>query len=546
VNARESWHEERPRRTPRKDVDRRRIDARKLVLAHPSVSHAAPRTESAHMDTPKTLQFVDRVWEDSIVPQLVDYIRIPNKSPAFDQDWEKAGHMNKAVELIANWCKAQPIDGLKLEVHRLPGRTPVIFMEIPGEGDDTVLLYGHLDKQPEMTGWLPELGPWQPVRKGDKLYGRGGADDGYAAFASLTAIRALRESGGKHARCVVVIEACEESGSYDLPFHIDALKERIGSPTLVVCLDSGCGNYEQLWCTTSLRGIAGGDLRVEVLTEGVHSGDASGIVPSSFRVLRELLGRLEDGRTGAILPKEFHVKVPAQRVQQAKTCGKVLEDYLWRRFPWAGRTKAMAKDRAEMVLNRTWRPFLEIIGIDGVPGIDKAGNVLRPFTTAKLSLRIPPTADAGACAKHLAKVLTKDPPYGANVSFSGEKASAGWNAPALAPWLEQACSRASQAFFGKECVYMGEGGTIPFMGMLGEKFPAAQFMITGVLGPQSNAHGPNEFLHITMGKRLTACVAQVLGEHFVRRELGAGAGRRAAPARRTAKGGKPAGKRRKR
>jgi acetylornithine deacetylase/succinyl-diaminopimelate desuccinylase-like protein len=478
------------------------------------------------MDRTAANTFVDRAFEDSIVPQLVDYIKIPNKSPAFDKNWEQAGHMERAVKLIADWCKAQPIEGLIVEICRLPGRTPLIFMEVPGEGDDCVLLYGHLDKQPEMVGWLPDLGPWLPVRKGDKLYGRGGADDGYAAFASLTALRLLQEQKQQRSRCVVIIEGCEESGSYDLPFYIDQLKGRIGTPSLVIALDSGCGNYDQLWCTTSLRGIVGGELRVEVLTEGVHSGDASGIVPSSFRVLRTLLSRLEDEETGEILPKKLQVEVPKQRQQQAKAAGKVLEDYLWRRFPWAKGTKPMVKDRAEMVLNRTWRPFVEIIGMDGVPSCDSAGNVLRPFTTAKLSLRVPPTADAGACAKYVTRLLTEDPPHGAKVTFKAEKAAAGWNAPELAPWLEDACERASQTYYGKSCIYMGEGGTIPFMGMLGEKFPAAQFLITGVLGPQSNAHGPNEFLHLSMAKRLTCCVAQVIADHFVRSERGGDGGKK--------------------
>jgi acetylornithine deacetylase/succinyl-diaminopimelate desuccinylase-like protein len=468
------------------------------------------------MQASKLVSFVDDVWENDIVPQLVDYIRIPNKSPAFDKDWQQAGHMQKAVDLISGWCKQQKIEGLTVEVVQLEGRTPLIYMEIPGEGDDCVLLYGHLDKQPEMTGWLEGLGPWTPVRQGDKLYGRGGADDGYAAFASLTAIRALREAGGKHARCVVIIEGCEESGSYDLPAYIDALKDRIGKPSLVVCLDSGCGNYDQLWCTTSLRGLVAADVRVDVLTEGVHSGDASGIVPSSFRVLRQLMERLEDSETGRILSKKFHVDIPKQRKQQAKEAGRVLGDKLWQRFPWTKGTKPMAKDRAELVLNRTWRPFVELIGVDGVPGIDKAGNVLRPYTTAKLSLRLPPSADPDRCAAQLKKLLSERPPHGAKVTVTTDKASGGWDAPPLAPWLAEACEKASRAFFRKDCVYMGEGGTIPFMGMLGEKFPEAQFMITGVLGPQSNAHGPNEFLHLPMGKKLTACVATVLQEHLMR------------------------------
>lgn len=495
------------------------------------------------MDAHKLVPFVDATWEKEIVPQLVDYIRIPNKSPAFDRDWQQAGHMERAVAQIAGWCAAQPIEGLTVEVVRLPGRTPLICMEVPGDGDDTVLLYGHLDKQPEMTGWFDGLGPWQPVRKGDKLYGRGGADDGYAAFASLTAIRALQQAGGRHARCVVIIEACEESGSYDLPFYIDALKARIGRPSLVVCLDSGCGNYDQLWCTTSLRGLVGGDVRVDVLTEGVHSGDASGIVPSTFRVLRQLLERLEDSATGRILGKQFHVAIPAARQQQAKVAARVLGDALWQRFPWQKGSKPMGKDLAERVLNRTWRPFVEVIGQDGIPPVATAGNVLRPYTTFKLSLRIPPRLDADACLAHLKKLMTEKPPHGAKITFSAEKASVGWDAPPLAPWLEQACAAASQTFFGKPCVYMGEGGTIPFMGMLGEKFPEAQFMITGVLGPQSNAHGPNEFLHLPMGKKLTASVAMVLQHHLDRaRGKGASKARSTRPAARGGATGRATGR----
>ncbi|MFG0319844.1 MAG: M20 family metallopeptidase [Planctomycetota bacterium JB042] len=468
------------------------------------------------MDADRAREFVDGVWESSIVPTLCDYIKIPNKSPLFDKDWQANGHMDRAVALIEGWCKEQEIDGLTVEVVRLEGRTPLIYMEVPGEGDDTVLLYGHLDKQPEMVGWNDGLGPWTPVRDGDKLYGRGGADDGYAAFASLTAIRALKEAGGKHARCVILIEGCEESGSPDLPHYIDHLSDRIGTPSLVVCLDSGCGNYEQLWCTTSLRGNLAGDLVIEMLTEGVHSGDASGIVPSTFRVLRQLLDRVEDPVSGEVILKELHADVPDQRREQAKTVAKVLGDEIWSKFPWVDGARPVTDDPVQLVLNRTWGPTVCITGAGGLPALADAGNVLRPVTAVKVSVRFPPTADADAGAKVLKEVFESDPPYGAKVTFTAEKGGNGWNAPALAPWLERSMDAASKTYFGKEAVYNGEGGSIPFMGMLGEKFPEAQFLITGVLGPASNAHGPNEFLHIPTGKKLTCCVAQVLRDHFER------------------------------
>lgn len=469
------------------------------------------------MDKQRTSEFVDRAWDESIVPAITEYIRIPNKSPAFDKEWKKHGHMDRAVRLIGAWCRSREIEGMKIEVISDGDRTPVIFMEIPGTSNDTVLLYGHLDKQPEFSGWLAGLDPWTPVMRGDRLYGRGGADDGYAAFASLTAIEALKKQKVSHARCVVLIEACEESGSYDLPYYIDKLEKRIGDVSLVVCLDSGCGNYDQLWSTTSLRGIVGGNLIVETISEGVHSGDASGIVPSTFRVLRSLLSRLEDEKTGQVLPKDFHVDIPEQRMRQAKFAAGVLGDEVWNKYPWHEGVKPMHTDNTELTLNRTWRPALSITGARGLPDLDSAGNVLRPLTAVKISLRVPPTCDPERATKKLKDLLEKDPPHGAKVTFEGEKTSAGWNAPELAPWLESSVSAASKTYFGKDAVYMGEGGSIPFMGMLGKKFPKSQFLITGVLGPQSNAHGPNEFLHIPTGKRLTACVAQVLDDHAQRK-----------------------------
>jgi acetylornithine deacetylase/succinyl-diaminopimelate desuccinylase-like protein len=468
------------------------------------------------MNHDRCRELVERTWDESIIPSLVDYIRIPNKSPAFDAEWEQHGYMDQAVEHIATWCREQPIEGLTVEVVRLEGRTPLIYMEVPGTGDDTVLLYGHLDKQPEMEGWDEDLGPWQPVLRDDKLYGRGGADDGYAAYASLTAIRALQEQQVPFARCVVIIEGCEESGSFDLPFYIEHLEERIGSPSLVVCLDSMCGNYDQLWSTTNLRGLVAGDLTVEVLTEGVHSGDASGIVPSSFRVMRQLLDRIEDPKTGRVFGDAFSVEIPRERVAQAQMAADALGEQTWRQFPFTEGMGPAVEEGVEQLLNRTWRPALSVTGVGGMPALKDAGNVLRPRTSLKLSLRVPPTTDVEAATAALKEILEKDPPYGARVSFHPEPGGAGWEAPALAPWLEQAQDRASRTYFGAPAMLMGVGGSIPFMGMLGEKFPEAQFLITGLLGPRSNAHGPNEFLHIPCGKKLTGCVASVLADHYRR------------------------------
>ena len=466
------------------------------------------------MDTNKTAQFVGDLWDESIIPELEEYIKVPNKSPHFDPDWEAHGHMEKAVQQLEAWCKTQPIKDMSVEIVRIEGRTPVLFIDIPGASEDVVLLYGHYDKQPEFSGWDADLHPWQPTIRDGKLYGRGGADDGYATFGSLTAIRAMQEQGVPHAHCVVLIEGCEESGSFDLPYYIELLEDRIGSPDLVVCLDAEAGNYEQLWCTTSLRGNLTGTLRCDVMTEGVHSGSASGVVPSSFRILRNLLSRIEDETSGRIELDALWNDIPAQRIEQAKLAAETLGETVYRKYPWAISDPAPSESPYELLLNNTWRPTLSITGAEGLPALVDAGNVQLPFTTLKLSFRLPPTCDAELAASEVKKALETDPPPLCKVSFDADSSMPGWNAPPVADWLEASMQRASQAFFGKPSMYMGTGGTIPFMGMLGEKFPEAQFLITGLLGPNSNAHGPNEFLHIDTGKRLTSCVAQVLEDHF--------------------------------
>ena len=478
-------------------------------------------------DAQALLVHADRAWDDDIVSQLKRYIEIPAKSPMFDAEWRQHGHLERVVQDAAAWVEAQHVAGLKLEVVRLEGRTPVIFFDVPAMGSAgndtraaTVCLYGHLDKQPEFNGWKNGFGPWTPRYENGLLYGRGGADDGYAVYAAITAIKALDAQGIGRPRCVGMIESGEESGSPDLPYYVDALKERLGDVGLVVCLDSGAGNYDQLWLTTSLRGMVSGVLKVEILTEGVHSGDASGLVPSSFRILRHVLDRLEDSKTGRLLPESLHCEVPAERLEQARATAAILGDEVWKRFPWScgadgGSTLPTTTDRVEALINRTWRPTLSVTGVEGMPALPDAGNVLRPHTAFKLSLRLPPLIDGGEAAATLKTLLEDNAPYNARVTFhadgqEGAAGATGWNAPSLAPWLASALAAASQANFGAPCGYIGQGGTIPLMSMLQRSFPSAQMMVCGVLGPKSNAHGPNEFLHVPYAKKLTAAVAQVI------------------------------------
>src|SRR5262245_8311732 len=481
------------------------------------------------LPNPQTAQLgalAERAWDERIVPELKRYSEVPAKSPMFDAQWRDHGYIDHVVRAAATWVEQRKVAGLKLEVIRLEGRTPVILFEVPATragSTGTVVMYGHLDKQPEFNGWRNDLGPWTPKLDDGLLYGRGGADDGYAVFAAITAIEALDEQGIARPRIVGLIESCEESGSFDLPAYLDVLKPRLGDVSLVVCLDSGCGNYDQLWLTTSLRGMVSGVLKVQILQEGVHSGDASGVVPSSFRILRQVLDRLEDSHTGRLLPQSFHCTIPADRIAQAQATAAILKDEVWKSYPWAcGSDGAfalpMTGDPVEALLNRTWRPTLSVTGAEGLPPVGSAGNVLRPFTAFKLSLRLPPGVDGNTAALQLKTLLEDNAPYRAVVTFhpdgrAGAYGATGWNAPDIAPWLAQALDSASNAHWGAPCGYIGQGGTIPLMSLLQDGFPKAQMMVCGVLGPKSNAHGPNEFLHVGYGKRLTAAVAQVLAAH---------------------------------
>ena len=462
------------------------------------------------MNSENLKKHIHNFWDSEIVPTLVDYIKIPNKSPSFDPDWEKHGHMDKVLNLASDWTEKNKPVGSEMIIKKSPGRTPLLLLDIPGTKEGNILMYGHLDKQPEMEGWNNDLGPWKPVIKDEKLYGRGGADDGYALFASIASINALKEQKIDHPRILVLIEFSEESGSPDLPHYMDLCSDIIRSPDLVICLDSGAGDYKRFWTTTSLRGLIGLKMKVSVLREGVHSGGASGHVPSSFRIARSLLSKLEDEETGEILLKELNPEIPDYRIEETKNLVSILGNEVVEEFPWKNGMKPSTNDNVEGVLRRTWRPALSIVGSDGMPSTANAGNVLRPYTTLQLSMRIPPMVDPKNAVNAIEKILKDDIPYGASVELEFEEAAEGWNAPESKTWLLGAIERASKEYFNQMPCTIGEGGTIPFMAMLGKQFPEAQFVITGVLGPQSNAHGPNEFLHIPFAKNLTCCISSII------------------------------------
>ncbi|WP_106184904.1 M20/M25/M40 family metallo-hydrolase [Umezawaea tangerina] len=456
------------------------------------------------------------LWDDDILPSLSELVAVPAVSPIFDPDWAENGHLMAAVDHVRAWIADRDLPGLTTEVFELPGHAPLLLVDVPASGttaEGTTILYGHLDKQPPVADWSPGLGPWTPVVKDGRLYGRGAADDGYAGYAAIAAIEAVHAAGGSHGRCIVLLETSEESGSPDLPAYLAHLGDRLGDVSLVVCLDSGGNDYGRMWLTTSLRGLLQVAVTVRVLDSGLHSGMASGIVPSSFRIARQLLDRLEDSATGEVLVREMHVDIPENRLAEVREAIAAVPGTLTQTVPFAGGTTAVIQDEVELGLNGGWRPTLSVTGAAGLPALEDAGNVLRPFTTLLLSFRLPPTADAAASFKAVQDLLTTDVPYGATVELGRVEHASGWNAPDLAPWLSETLDTAAEDVFGNPWRTVALGGSIPFMGLLHEAYPAAQFLVTGAVGPDSNCHVPDESLNLEHAAKITEAVALVLDAH---------------------------------
>ncbi|KAL7701368.1 Succinyl-diaminopimelate desuccinylase-like protein [Lotmaria passim] len=463
-------------------------------------------------DWAKVKQEVEQEWDKTIVPALSAYIEVPNQSPQFDPEYATNGLQEKAFKILIDWMLSQHVKGLTYEYMTSEGRTPFLLIEIAGTEPtkNTVLMYGHMDKQPPLRPWSEGLDPHKAVVRDGKLYGRGGADDGYAVFAAVTSISALQRHGIPHGRVVITIEAAEESGSPGLDYYMERCKERIGNVDLMVCLDSGSLNYDQVWLTTSLRGVAIGELAVQTLTEGMHSGVAGGVVPDTFRITRELLDRIEDAKTGEVLVPEAHCEIPAHAAKAAEVMATVP---FKEQFAMAPGVLTEPGDNVELALRNFWKPSLTVVGAN-LPEPQVAGNVIRTHTTVKLSMRLPPLVNAETALAATKRMLEANPPYNAKVTFTTKGAGNGCMTPELKPWMEKALREGSMEAFGNTFAMQGMGGAIPFIGMLIEAYPEAQFMVTGVLGPHSNAHGPDEFLHIAYGKGVTYSVARVVAEHF--------------------------------
>ncbi|MFB9679265.1 M20/M25/M40 family metallo-hydrolase [Streptosporangium vulgare] len=469
------------------------------------------------MDYGRVHEAVAKSWNEDVLPSLSGLVEIPALSAAFDADWERNGHLRTAVDHVRDWIASRGLPGARCEVVQSDGRAPLLLVDVPATpgttARGTVLLYGHLDKQPPLGDWSDGLGPWRAVVRDGRLYGRGAVDDGYSGYAAVTALTAIQAAGGEHARTVLLLETGEESGSPDLPWYLEHLSDRLGEVSLVVCLDGGGGDYERLWLTESLRGAVQATVTVRVLETSVHSGVASGIVPSSFRVMRLLLDRLEDSATGEITIPEMNVPIPEESRARAEALAALEPGAAARRYPLVDGMRAVSDDDVELILNNTWRPTLSVIGAAGLPDPAVAGAVLRASTSLRLSFRTPPTADAEAARAALVRILTTEVPYGAQVEVGDFLVLNGWQAPAAAPWLAAALEEIGDRVFDEPCRGFGIGGGIPFMEMLGRRYPDAQFVVTGALGTDSNMHVPDEWLNLAFAEQVTEAVAHILDAH---------------------------------
>jgi acetylornithine deacetylase/succinyl-diaminopimelate desuccinylase-like protein len=457
---------------------------------------------------------IDRRFRSRGIELLESFVSIRSLSPAFDPLWREHGEISRALDLFGTWASTLEIPGLRWRRSDISGRTPALVVEIPPssqrESSGGVLIYGHLDKQPASAPWHEDTDPFVATRSGDLLYGRGVVDDGYSLPCALLALESLAQAGLEYPRTTVIIEASEESGSPDLDAHIDALMSLLGDVELVICLDSGGLDDRRLWVTTSLRGNLVLTVDVEVLQHGVHSGSAGGVVPSSFRIMRQILDRLEDSTTGEVIPDFLRPSIPSSVLEHALELANDLDDPLARAFPIVDGLVLDGSSGEERIVRQTWGPSVAYTGVDGMPPLKDGGNVLRPHTTVKISLRLPPTIEAASAQESLVDLLSSDPPSGSRVTVRAETPANGWVAPPFSRLVAGALEEGSRAGFHELPGFCGEGGSIPFLSTLVDRFPHAQVVATGALIPGSNAHGPDESLQISTAVGVCTAVAHLL------------------------------------
>eukprot|EP00930_Biecheleria_cincta_P001434 TRINITY_DN102578_c0_g1_i1.p1 TRINITY_DN102578_c0_g1~~TRINITY_DN102578_c0_g1_i1.p1 ORF type:complete len:509 (+),score=102.59 TRINITY_DN102578_c0_g1_i1:153-1679(+) len=468
------------------------------------------------MDSVETMRIVEEEW-NAAMPVLQDFVRIPNLTPLRDADWETNGLLDKATDHVANWVKAQNLDRCTVEIFKDEGNSPFLFIEVGGtpgspKAASTILMYGHLDKQPHGEGWDEDAGPTAAVIKDGKLFGRGAGDDGYAVFSCIIALKALQRQGVAHPRTVILAECSEESGSMHLSHYVQKLDGRIGTPSAVYCLDAGVEDYNRFWLNTSLRGALAATLEVSISSIAQHSGTAGGIVPDVHRIMRQLLARIEDVNTGRMLLPDFFTKIPVERQAEMKAASEALGyPQTSRKIPFLPGCHPVVDDAFQLYRANSWEPSMAVIGSEGIPGFASASPILATSHKIMLAVRLPPMVDPEIAAAAMKSVLERDPPCGAKVCVDFKFKVKGFHAGEVKPNLEKAMNQASEQIFGKPPGSFGCGGTIPLMNILQEMFPDASLIVSGILGPGSNEHGPNESMPIEYAKKFTACVSMIMG-----------------------------------
>lgn len=504
----------------------------------------SPVEPSQSIDINDLLTTIDKFWKSSIKSDFEQFVRIESITPQYvmGSTAEKLKGICEALNLAMDWVNKQSDLNATLTAGIPQGSpcaanqahetvetdaahlTPILLIQIPGtapEGSGSVLMYGHWDKQAiaDVKAWNEpkgsmKTGPFQPNIANGRLYGRGTADDGYALFFSIAAIQALRANGIPYPTVNFILDFDEEGGSVNLERYLEKFSFKIGTPDLCITLDSGAGDYNRIWNTTTERGIVTGTLTVKVLTDSVHSGDGSGIIPNPQRIMRHLLSRLEDPVTGKILPSEFQVEVPATYLADVFSQATNIVPSTIKGFPWFGYATTAASNPVELILNRIWRAGLAVTGVDGLPSTAAANNVVVGSVSYQLSLRLPPPLRIDEVQRQLKDLFEKDPPYGATVTYDYEGAPAanGWMSPPQPRWLSEAIDQASQVLFQQPSAPLGDGGTQPVLAILKEKFKETLFFASGVAGPGNNEHAANENLNIKYAEQLSACEAYVLSQ----------------------------------
>lgn len=457
-------------------------------------------------------------WTGEHLAALSAFVAIPSVSPAFDSAWERSGALAAAVDLVADWFTDRTaLPGVRAHRLRINGRTPLLIVDIPAFDPDqadgphrTVLAYGHLDVQPAGGGWTV-TDPFRPVVRESRLYGRGAGDDKYVPLAVVAALEALRAANQAHPQVILLLETSEESSSVDLPAHLAAHGGLLGQPDLIVCLDTFVPDTSRLWHSTSMRGIVVADLSVAVAREGLHSGLVGGVVPSSFRLLRALLDRIENSSTGACLLPSLHADVPAGH------CDALRRQAERSRPPASGLpllpgVRPLSGDPLAQLLAQSWEPSVAYVGMDGMPATGAAGSVLRASTTVRLSIRLPPTVRAIDAVAALRATLEADPPAGATVRLDVHGAEDGWSTT-VPEGLGVLLDEAGVAGYGARAAECGGGATIPPLGILARRFPEAAIVPLGLVTPSCNPHGPDEHIDLDSAERLTIALATLLASH---------------------------------